>query len=275
MVKKRRPVPEFKKKSYLDASQGWPFQFQSLSDCVLEIFKDANPKRLGKWLTETGKETRPEPILFMAMVCGMKFRIEQPDVTKALEDLWKWMTWGDPCLDKELAEILIEVLAPQMARVIEARGYKRGWPKGEYIIRKGRPPVSRGAWVAAFLTEKYLRNMGIKATTANKQAADFASVLMGRKSVELREYYRLRKNSPKSNIDELTERLIEEYNHWVRQDRLRADSEEQNRHESLSTELKYVGFEAICGAALGRIPANLWQPFWNIQPAKPRKSKLD
>jgi hypothetical protein len=216
MAKKRRPIPEFKKKSYLDASEGWPFQFQSLSDCILEIFKDANPKRLEKWRKEIGKETQPEPILFMAMVCGMKFRIKQPDVTKALEDLWKWLTGGlHHEMDEELANVLLEVLAPQMERVIEARGYKRGWPKGEYISKKGRPPVSKGGWVAAFLAERYFRNAGIKATPAKELASSFASVLLGRKHIELSEYYRVRKNAPKSNIEELTERLTEEYNHWV------------------------------------------------------------
>jgi hypothetical protein len=265
MAKKRRPVPEFKKTSYLDASPGWPYQCQSLSDCVLEVFPAADANSLGKWREKTGKETQPEPILFMAMVCGMKFRISQPDVTEALEKLWKWLTGGlHHEMDEELADVLIEVLAPQMARVIEARGYKRGWPKGEYISKKGRPPASRGAWVAAFLMERYLRNAGMKATPAKERAADFASVLLGRNSVERPEYYRFYKKAPKSNIDALTARLTEEYNHWVRQEELEGRSKQQNRHEELSGVLKYIGFEAISSAALGRIPKDLWEPFWDI-----------
>lgn len=272
MANKRQPVLEFKKTSYLDASGGLPFQFQSLSDCILEIFKDANPKRLEKWRKEIGKETQPEPILFMTMVCGMKFRIEQPDVKKALEELWKWLTGGvHHEMSEELADILIGVLEPQMARVIEARGYKRGWPTGEYISKKGRPPVSKGAWVAAFLSEKHLRNVCIKATPAKEQAASFAAVLLGRKSVELSEYYRFRKNAPRSNIDELTEGLTEEYNHWVKEDERRKQSEQLDHHELLSSVLKHLGYEAICGAALVRIPADLWQPFWDIQPAITKK----
>lgn len=274
MAKKRQHIPEFKRTSYRDASEGWPYRTQTLSDCVLEIFPDTNPKRLGKWRADINEETDADPLLFMAMVCGVYFRISRPDVKKALEDLWKWLTGGDCYLDEELAEIVIEVLAPHIARVIEARGYKRGWPKGEYVSKKGRPPVSRGAWVAAFLAEKYLTDEGMEATSAKEEAAYLASVLLGRREIALSEFYRDRKKVPKSNIAELTGRLIEEYNHWVKEDKLRSSSEGHARNESLSSLLLYMGYERLCGAVLHRIPQDLWEPFWDIKFAKPRRSKL-
>lgn len=267
--KKRQHIPEFKKTSYRDASEGWPYPFKSLSECVLEMYPAADSESLEEWHRETGEETNPEPILFMAMVCGVVFRISQPDVRKALEDLWKWLTGGiHHRMDEDLANILIEVLTPQMARVIEARGYKRGWPKGEYISKKGRPPVSKGAWVAAFLAERYLRNVGMKATPAKEQAAYLAAVLLGREYIEMSEYYRYRKNAPNSNITELTRILTEEYNHWVKQDKLRLRPDGEGRHASLYNLLPYIGCEGICRATLGRIPIDLWQPFWDIKPAK-------
>jgi hypothetical protein len=272
MAKKRQPIPEFKRTSYLDASEGWPYRSQTLSDCVLEIFPDANPKRLGKWRADLSEVTDADALLFMAMVCGVYFRISRPDVTKALEDLWKWLTGGACYLDEELADIVIGVLAPQIARVIEARGYKRGWPKGEYVSKKGRPPASRGAWVAAFLAEKYLIDEGMKATPAKEQAADLASVLLGRRESGLPEFYRTSKKVPKSNIAELTGRLVEEYNHWVNKDKLRSSLEGQARNESLSSLLPYMGCERLCGAVLHGIPQDLWEPFWDIKFMKTGRS---
>jgi hypothetical protein len=271
MARKRQPLPEFKRSRYFGPSEGWPYESQ-LSRCVLQVFPDANPTRLEEWQDGLGN-VAAEPLLFMAMVCGVNFRITPPDVTKARENLWTWLTGGDHYLDEELAEVVMEVLSPQVARVIEARGYKRGWPKGEYVSKKGRPPVSRGAWVAAFLVEQYLRDVGVKATPAKGQAADLASVLLGRPYIELNEFYRIRKRVPKFNVVELTGKLAEEYNHWVEQDKLYRSPEGQIRHESLRNVLLYMGYEGLCGTILGKIPQDLWEPFWDIQPAKPRRSK--
>jgi hypothetical protein len=252
---------------------------QNLLDCVLEIFPDARPKVLKEWcksLKESDLPIEPGPLLFMAVMCGAHFRILRPDIKEYLEELWKYLTQGMyKTMNHELAKVLIQSLAPLIEHTLESRGYKRGWPKGEYVIKKGRPPERRGAWISALLTEKYLRQPEFKADKAQETALKLTAILLGREGIPDYEYYRIYKKAPKAKIPELIESLMEEYHLWVKRDRIDdllsisgdLTDEEYNpkaHNRMLQNNIKSFGCESFCSSVLDRIPFNLWKPFWDI-----------
>ncbi len=124
----------------------------------MQVFPDANPRKLERWIDNVIRETSAEPevLLFAALLCGAQFRIKHPEVQAAMGDLWRWLRQHPQDMNPELAELVIEAIGPGMVRAIEARGWLRGWPEGTHVSRKGAPPKNRGAWVAGFLIDNFL-----------------------------------------------------------------------------------------------------------------------
>lgn len=277
MKKKKKPTTKYKKVDPFEELFPLKPWDQSLYKYVLNTFPDTNPKMLRNWQKNIKESSiDPEPILFIAMVCGTYFRISHPDVKKALEDLWKWLRQGPSNqMSPDLAELLIEVLEPGIRKVIEERGYQRGWPNGPQIRKKGRPPSTRGIWVVAFIVREYLQEK-IKDFTAKDQAINLASILLGRE-IELSEFYRIHKKTSKTSITNLTKRLLGEYNFWLNEDGIRFNDPppsqnqgEQYRkwyanHKALPNMVISFGCEGICKQTLSRIPTTLLEPFWDIK----------
>jgi hypothetical protein len=257
---------------------------RTLFDYLLEVYPDkksknsvARSKILKEWYETTKAITEPEPLLFMAAVCGAYFRISHPEIREYLEKLWIFLTQGKGNrMDHELAEILIESLAPLLERTLEMRGYKRGWPEAEYVSKKGQPPLTRGAWVSAFLIDNHLGQIGIKATKAKEIALELIAILLGREIIDNCEFYRIYRNAPKSIIPELVEKLIREYRGLVLQDRLREDvpisgdlPDEQLKppanNKMLQASIQTWGYAELCRLVLNRIPLDLLKPFWDIK----------
>lgn len=249
----------------------------------MHLFPDTRPKELKAWKEKTrAGSIETELLFFTALICGAKFRVSRIDQKKAFEDLWTWLTQGlHNRMDPELAEVVIEALAPGMMKAIEERGYRRG-PDGPLIKKKGRPPETRGAWVAAFVVEEYLRQMGMKSTRAKELAIEFVSILLGRKEdkgdekgkkLELSEFYRTRKKAPESIVKELTNELIKEYKFMLEQDtigsidikppenEIEKFAEWNLRHKSLHSYFIRMGYEGVCSIVLARMPRYLWEPF--------------
>ena len=98
--------------------------------------------------------------------------------------LWKWLTWKqDSFMSPDLAELIIEALAPGIGDAIEKRGYERGWPSGEYVKEPGRPLETRGIWVAAVVIKNYLGKSKKKTTKSKVTVEDvlkLITLLLGR-----------------------------------------------------------------------------------------------
>lgn len=271
MKKKKRPIPEYKKTTVVEElfkPRKWQ---QSLDECILEIFPDTNPKKLKTWremvdkMVDKEDSIEAETILFMAMICGAYFRISHFYVNKYCEDLHKWLTHRiDAPMNTELAEILIEVLRPGIQKIIEERGYQRGWPNGPFIRKRGRPPETKGAWVASFVAEKYFDKKDIKAAVSKELAINLASTLLGH-PVELSEFYRNRKKAPKSIIPKLTEELNNMYNFVPSQEQIKGQEKEASGKKSIQNVIKSFGCDGLCRLVLRNIPETLLEPFWDIK----------
>lgn len=286
----KKSIPSYEKRTIADEIfRPRTSQTLGLEESILQIFPDARPGELKNWLDKKEKTKAPiekESLLFMALICGTKFRMARIEPKKVFEYLWGWLTHGvgDYRMNPEMAELVIEALAPGIMKAIEERGYKRG-PGGPYIKKRGRPPESRGAWVAAFVIEEYLCQKGMKSTHAKELAVDLIAILLGRKGhskekekgIELSEFYRLHKKAPIDTIKKLTIELMEEYKFLLRQDGIRskdlepAQDEIENhadwalRHKSLQNYFKDFRYENVCSGVLTRIPHSLWEPFWDIK----------
>jgi hypothetical protein len=245
---------------------------QNLLDCALETFPDARPKALKEWYRSFKKSdlpVDPEHILFIAVMCGAHSRVVRPDIKEYLEELWKYLTQGmHKKMNHELAEILIQSLAPLIQKTVASRGHKRGWPKGEYVREKGRLPERTGAWISALLTDKYLRQLELKADKAQETALKLAAILMGREGIPDYEYYRIYKKAPKAPIPELIESLITEYHFWVKRDRMEdllsssGDLTDEQRkpkahNRMLQNTITAFGCESFCSLVFFR-------PVWSL-----------
>lgn len=225
-MKKRRPTTKYEKRNLADEffKPMTQSNSQNLEDCIKEIFPDTKLTDLKTWSKTIRKESiEPEPLLFMALICGAHFQISRPEVTECLSALSEWFTVRQ--MNSELVDVVIEALAPGIRKAVEERGYMQGWPHGEYVIKKGHPMTARGAWVAAFVIENHLRQVGKKSTVAKALAVELVSILSGRKEkeievgeevkpwegVKLNEFYRIYKNAPKDVIAILSTELLKTY----------------------------------------------------------------
>ena len=271
---KRGSLPKYSKTPWLDEIRSLPSRASMLQTCVIQIFPDANPKKLERWIHRVTGETSSEPelLLFAAFLCGAQFRIKHPEVQAALGGLWSWLRQHPQDMKPELAELVIEAIGPGMVRAIEARGWLRGWPEGTYVSRKGAPPKNRGAWVAGFLVEQLLSQFNPRSSKV-PLSADLVSTLLGRKA-EPGEFYRFRKKVNTDDLRKLSQEIACEYEHWLIQDGVRARDfyspsqgpEEyqawRTRHRPLSEILRDFPGEQLPFVVLSRIPGVLWEPLW-------------
>lgn len=247
----------------------------TLSDCVLQTFPNANPKRLHSWEGKVrAANLEPEPLLFLAAVCGHAFRIHHPDLDQTLGELRKWLSGGiHPGMDGDLADLVVEALKPGISKALEARGYKCG---EVFVKAVGRPPEGRGAWVAAFLVADFLEGKGIKKTRAMEFATKLVAVLLGRQEVPSTEFYGKRNKGPRRLIPRLSGELTKQHEFWMiqegiqRQDPIPAEvgskvyREWETRHLGLKLYLGLLGCERFAEMVLSRIPKELSEPFWGM-----------
>ena len=274
----RRPILNYPKKARFDLTGSLEPESPTLQTYVMQVFPDANPKKLERWIDSvTGKiSAEPELLLFTALLCGTQFRIKHPEVQAALGDLWTWLTQHPQNMNAELAELFIESIGPGMVRTIEARGWQRGWPEGTYVNRKGAPPKNRGAWVAGFLVEDILSQLKSRGSKV-PVSADLVSTLLGRKA-EPSEFYRYRKKVNDDDIRKLSQEIASEYEHWLVQNGVRTKdfcslpqgSEKyqawRTKHRPLSEILRDFPGEQLPFVVLSRIPTALWEPMWEVEP---------
>ena len=277
---KRKPLPEYSKAPGLAELSSPKCRASTLQTCVMQVFPDANPKKLERWIHRVTGETSAEPelLLFTALLCGTQFRIKHPEVQAALGDLWSWLRQQPQDMNPELAELVIEAIGPGMVRAIEARGWLRGWPEGIYVRRKGAPPKNRGAWVAGFLVEDLLNQFKSRSSKV-PLSTDLVSTLLGRKA-EPNEFYRFRKKVQAGHIRNLSQEVLCEYEHWLIQDGVRTrdvyslpqGSEKYHawraQHRPLSDILRTFPGDQLPFVVLKRIPAGLWEPLWELDPTR-------
>jgi hypothetical protein len=282
----KRPIPDYEKRNPVKelfnpgSSQS---DSQNLYDCVKEIFPDTRPQRLREWREMMEKKSvEPEPLLFMALICGAHFRIISPELQlkDVQEYLYRWLAWGDDMhrMRPDVAELVVAAMTPGIRREINARGHQRGLPYGEHFRRKGRIPQFRGAWVAALIIENHFTQAGKELTQVKDQVVKLISVLLEIEEENvLREFNRLCKDAPKDVISDLTRELIKEYKFWMiqdgvyggdlepPQDQVEKHSEWQSRHKSLQNLFKQNGCERFCDLVLSRIKYDLWKPLWDMK----------
>ena len=275
-----RPVQNYPKKARFDPTASLEREASTLQTCVMQVFPDANPKRLERWIySVTGKiSAEPELLLFTALLCGAQFRIKHPEVQAALGDLWTWLTQHPQNMNAALAELFIESIGPGMVRTIEARGWQRGWLEGTYVNRKGAPPKNRGAWVAGFLVEDFLSQLKSRSSKV-PISADLVSTLLGRKA-EPNEFYRYRKKVKDDDIRSLSQEIASEYEHWLVQDGGRTKDFHslsqgpekyqawRARHRPLFEILRDFPGDQFPFVVLSRIPGVFWEPLWELKPTQ-------
>jgi hypothetical protein len=283
---KNQKITDYKKKNQVkglfNSGSSQP-DSQNLYECVKEIFPDTRPQRLREWREMMEKESvEPEPLLFMASICGTHFRIISPDLQ--LEDvqeyIYRWLAWGDDMhrMRPDVAELIVEAITPGIKREINARGHQRGLPDGEHFRRKGKIPQFRGAWVAALIIENHLTQTGMELTNAKDYVVKLISVLLEKKEANAyREFSRLYKDAPKDIICDLRDELFREYKFWMiqdgvyggdlepPQDQVEKHSEWKARHRSLQNLFKQNGCERFCDLVVSRIKYGLWKPLWDMK----------
>ncbi len=283
---KKRSGPKTKKPKQVDKSSNQG-RYESTSEgfahCVREIFPKAGPEKLNQWIANTQLESiDPDPILFIALVCGAHFRSLSPEIRlkKTLDYLCDWLVWGDDQhrMNPDVAEMVIDALTPGIKKKIEKGGHQRGLPEGRLIRKRGRIADTRGAWVAAAVVETYLIQKRIKKTAPRDHALRLVSLLLNKKEksaqVELNRFFA---NIPINVIADLTKQLIETYKLWVKQDGAHAGDNEppkdqaqehskwKSRHKSHQYAIKQWGCEQYCNVILGYIKNDLWTRLWDIR----------
>lgn len=291
--KKRRGFSAPRRKKGVEKTGGYPKNDEfaqllstpppigTLAEGIVRVFVDANPRRIEKWVLKCEPVlSEPELILFATLLCGCHFRIVRPDVPSTLGQLWTWLTQHPRSMNEELAELLVDSLAPILAQSIEKRGLKKGWPEGSFERERGRPPQARGALVATVIAQSLLTQRGIRKNVALTLVTDLASILLGRQHVERLEIYRFRKQISPETISSISEEISKWYEWLLVEDGARTNdrkledqqpeqqAEWRQRHKNLSQTLYSYGWEPLAAHILYRIPMDLWKPFWRHKASK-------
>jgi hypothetical protein len=239
---------------------------------VLESFPRAKSERLKGWLQELPNDpgVEKEPLLFLALVCGTRFGIYLPRVDELQTELWQWLTWHPRNMRSELAELLTSALTPVLERELKARQGWRLGPSGSRTKKPGRPPISRGAWAAALVAERYLRWNQVPAGEAVGQALDLAAILTRREVAEPAQLRRAPGATGIPDVEELLDALLEQFEWWVTHDAVRAEDPAplrcqrkqyaawRKQHRTLASVLKRLGADSIARDVLTRIPREVW-----------------
>jgi hypothetical protein len=150
---------------------------QNLEDCIKEIFPDTKTHRSQKLgQRQYGKNLfEHEPLLFMALICGLIFQISRPEETEYLSALWEWFTMRQ--MNPDLVDVVIKALAPGIRKAVEERVICRGGPMESMSAKRAIQLLRASAWVAAFVHDNYLSQVGKKSTVAKALAVELVSIL--------------------------------------------------------------------------------------------------
>jgi hypothetical protein len=212
-----------------------------------------------------------DQLLFVLLLCGVRFGIYHPDVKETQAELRRWLTMKPPLLKSATADLLIDVLTPGLERELRAReGYRVG-PSGTREKKTGAPPVSKSALAAGLVVEELVRHSGNPALASKDQALSLAGLLTGREFADESELRRVRGPAGAPGIARLARYLAGEYEWWVVHESLEAGDPAPSparksahrawrlRHASLSTLLGSVGPESIARKALERLGDAPWE----------------
>jgi hypothetical protein len=274
MDRSRRQLPAFRRRSAMEASVPLSEIPRTLEAGVLHSFPDANPRRFAAWLKAAGEQpgVECEFVLFVALLVGVRLRVTREDLSQVLEQLWAWFTSMPKKLKPEVADLVIEALAPALAAAVEGRGWQFG-ATGSRIRRQGRPPESRAVWTTALLASDYFRQAGVAGAQARELATLLAAVLSGRAEAGVSELYRARGLPHRPSPRRLLKAIEERYEHWLELEGMQqrdAATEKvtaadmaawRERHRALTQMLGMYGAERFARLVLGQMPDDLWQPF--------------
>jgi len=270
MARTRRRRREYSKRNFVDLARG-PDKAgaENLLDGVLDLYPKADRARLEAWLrgAEAHDGVEGDALLFFALVCGTRFRVYSPDVSRVLSRLWQWLTWSPRHMDHDLAALVVDSMAPGLEREFKAREGRRVGPGAAAEKVRGRPPASRGAWVTASVTDSYLRRAGLSAADATERTLELAAILTGR---ELAAPEELRRSHGVTDCLQLADALTAQFDWWVEHDglglyfseprpaRFQVGKKSRHRHTPLPTVLKRIGSQTLAELVVGRIPPKLW-----------------
>ena len=243
---------------------------ESLLQGVLQVFPKADAKRLEDWLGGLAKRSSAERefLLFAALICGTRFGIYRPEVNEYLRRLWEWLTWQSRNMDEDLADLVVDALAPRLASELRAR---KGWRVGPFEAGdkpRGRPPASRAAWVAALVADAYMRDKELKAGDATQKALELAAILTRREMAAPEELRKARRALGNPDLDKVCESLATEFEWAVARDgSMSGDpkpeasaetSEWRRKHAPLANVLKKYGTRPLAERTLRNVRPDLW-----------------
>ena len=277
----RRQPPEYRQRSYLEAPEdGSRRSPRTLHAGVAAVFPNANSRRLAAWIRDVRADSAaaPEVLLFLVLLCGARLSLARDSVAEILEELWTWLTGPPRDMPRELADLLIESLAPALTRVVESTGWRFG-PGGRGLKRSGRPPETRAAWAAALLVDDQMRRSGDSPIRAQKLALPLVAVLLERDVPLASELYRARRRLRRPDLSALTAAAVARYETWLEREGTQcrdprpapADADAtaawRKRHGALTRFLGMFGPEQLARLILDEIPQDLWAPFLAAKPA--------
>lgn len=186
-------------------------QATTLQEGVLAVFPLSSRPKLEAWQQRVRDEAHraPQPLLFIALLCGTQFRVFHVEARPVLEELRGWLTSHPRKMRRELSELVIEALTPAIESVLKARGWQAG-PEGKSTALKGRPRETTGAWAAGVLAELYLRGDKKSSAVARTLAEELVSALVGR-SVATREFSTARRNIDRPETSQLLQEVTGAY----------------------------------------------------------------
>jgi hypothetical protein len=274
MGRSRRQLPAFRRRSAMEAPVPLSEVPRTLEAGVLHVFPDANPRRLAAWLKEVVEYpgVEREFLLFVALLAGIRLRVTREDLAQVLEGLWAWLTSMPKRLKPELADLLLEALAPALTAAVEQRGWQFG-SAGKRVRRQGRPPASRAVWTTALLADCYLQQAGVAGARARELAVSLAAVLLGRQEAGVSELYRARGLPRRPDPKKLLAAIEERFADWLGREAMQQHDpapEEDDatefagwraRHRPLTQVLGMYGTERFAQLILEELPDDLWRPF--------------
>ena len=244
----------------------------TLIDGVVQVFPRVGKKRLVHWLeaTNSNRRVEEEALLFISLICGVRFGIYYPTVEAVQSDLSEWLTGHPRSMKPELTELVIEALTPGLRKAVATRKEWRVGPSGVLGKRSGRRPTSRSAWVGALVVDRYLRQMGVSVATASDTALELAAILIRRSTGDATELRRTHRQLGKPDVEMLTNALISEFEWWITHDGIRSKdpdpghgneakySEWRKRHRSLAGVLSLYGTDSLARETLSRLGPAVW-----------------
>jgi hypothetical protein len=216
-----------------------------------QLFPKMDTGRLGVWLKSLREPaSASETLLFIALVCGTRFGIRLPEVNDVLRQLWEWLTWNPRNMSHDLADLVVDALAPALERELEGR---ENWRVG----------------VTALVADSYFREVGLGPAEATERSLELAAILTGRELAVPEELRRAKRELGIPDLRRLIKVIREQYEWWVERDAIvsgdqSSPSEPAARaaralnHRSLRSALKKYGARTLAELAVNKIPNEAW-----------------